>query len=98
MSPAADPRGAATRRDRAWRDRAACRTADPDLFFPDPSDADTAAYTIATWCAPCPVREDCLTAALALPRLDGIWGGLTPADRRHRQRRSRPPAPQNGVS
>jgi WhiB family transcriptional regulator, redox-sensing transcriptional regulator len=64
-----------------WADRAACRGADVDVFFPQgPSRA------ARTYCATCPVRVDCLAFAMARPDLRGIWGGLTAAQRENRRR------------
>ncbi len=72
-----------------WRDRAACRTADPELFFPDPTAGGGAAqkrYKQAkAICATCPVVAECLSWALtAAPAgMDyGVWGGLAPDERR----------------
>jgi WhiB family redox-sensing transcriptional regulator len=59
-----------------WRSRAACRGADPDLFFPLGSNREAIAI-----CAGCPVREDCLDEALEKGDL-GIRGGTTETERR----------------
>lgn len=40
-------------------------------------------------CADCPVRTECATYALHHRIDDGIWGGLTEANRRTLQRRAR---------
>lgn len=64
-----------------WRDLAACRTADPDLFFPDPSDTIASAAALAI-CHRCPVVEACLDDALRTGELFGIRGGLTAVQRR----------------
>ena len=68
---------------RTWRDRAACRTADPDLFFPvsaaSHAQADTARARAV--CASCPVRSRCLDFALTTRQAHGIWGGRTPEER-----------------
>lgn len=58
--------------------RAACRTADPEIFHPH-GGANRGALTKArAICADCPVRTDCLEYALAHPDTSrhGIWGGL----------------------
>jgi WhiB family redox-sensing transcriptional regulator len=79
--------------DRNWRDRAACRLVDPELFFPVGNDGP-ALVQIAeakAICARCPVVAQCLSFALvALP--EGIAGGLTVEERRTRRRASRSPA------
>ena len=65
-----------------WRRQAACRTEDPDLFFPDKTDTDARREAKAI-CAGCPVRVQCLQFALRHRGTQGIWGGTT-----HKQRRS----------
>jgi WhiB family redox-sensing transcriptional regulator len=69
-----------------WRQRAACRGLDPEIFYPATEDDAEAAKAI---CALCPVREACLEHALARRERDGVWGGLTERERRRilRQRR-----------
>lgn len=71
--------------ERPWAAYAACRTADPDLFFPADDDAARAAVTI---CRGCPVREECLDWALEVRVRYGVWGGTTERDRRRLVRRS----------
>jgi WhiB family redox-sensing transcriptional regulator len=69
-----------------WRNRAACRGIDPDVFFPvTEEDADEAKAI----CHVCPVREACLEFALAAREKEGVWGGATERERRRivRQRR-----------
>jgi len=66
-----------------WRD-AACRDADPELFFPD-GDTRSARARVKLAkliCRGCPVSATCLSWALASGQA-GIWGGLT-EDERHR--------------
>jgi len=49
-------------------------------------------------CEDCPVRRECLEAALADPELIGLWGGSTEAERREiRQRRMAQGAACNNV-
>jgi WhiB family redox-sensing transcriptional regulator len=65
-----------------WSARAACSTANPDLFFPEP---DTPAERVAEAkqiCAACPVRQACLEDAVRRGETDAICGGLTGAERR----------------
>ncbi|MHA6631886.1 WhiB family transcriptional regulator [Pseudonocardia sichuanensis] len=76
---------------RQWRDRAACRGTDPEVFFPaaqaGPALAEQVGRAKAV-CARCPVRPQCLEFALrALP--EGVAGGLTPDERRAHARRAR---------
>ncbi len=69
-----------------WRNRAACRGIDPDIFFPVTDEEAEAAKAI---CNVCPVREACLEFALAAREREGVWGGATERERRRivRQRR-----------
>ncbi|CAM5265622.1 Transcriptional regulator WhiB OS=Streptomyces fumanus OX=67302 GN=whiB PE=3 SV=1 [Streptomyces fumanus] len=81
-----------------WRDRAACRDEDPDLFFPD---GTTGPYLLQieqakNVCRRCPVAETCLRTALDAGTTDGIFGGLTHPERgalRRRATRRREPNP-----
>jgi WhiB family transcriptional regulator, redox-sensing transcriptional regulator len=70
----------------SWRDQAACRGLDPDIFYPSSDEDADVAKSI---CAMCPVREACLEYALANRERDGVWGGATERERRRmiRQRR-----------
>jgi len=68
-----------------WRHDAACRDADPELFFPDGDRAQV--KTAKLICRGCPVSATCLSWALASGQEAGIWGGLT-EDERHRLHRS----------
>jgi WhiB family redox-sensing transcriptional regulator len=74
----------------SWRERAACRDVDPDLFFP----IGTAGLTLVqideakAVCARCPVRERCLRWAMDVGQVEGIWGGTTESERRATRRRS----------
>ena len=72
-----------------WRDQAACRDTDPELFFPIGStgavlDEIDAAKAV---CQECPVRQPCLQFALETNQDTGIWGG-TSEDERRRLRRA----------
>jgi WhiB family redox-sensing transcriptional regulator len=80
------------RRDAAgidWRNYAACRNVDPDLFFP----LGTVGASLPQIeqakrvCATCPVSTACLRWALDSGDA-GVWGGTTEEERR-RHRRSR---------
>jgi WhiB family redox-sensing transcriptional regulator len=70
-----------------WRFRAACRDAPTDLFFPAADDQGSVARA-REFCRGCPVREECLAYAIINRQNEGIWGGLTPEERR-RLRRTR---------
>lgn len=69
---------------RDWRDYAACRDVDPELFFPvtapnTEAGQRQAAAALAV-CRSCRVRADCLNFALGA-REGGIWGGTTERER-----------------
>ena len=74
-----------------FRHRAACRSVDPEVFFPTAvagPEFETQVSVAKAVCAGCPVRSECLTWALAvLP--DGIAGGMTEHERRREQGRRR---------
>lgn len=64
--------------------RGACRTEDPELFYPvggskEVREQEQAAKQV---CARCPVREMCLQWALDTWQDDGVLGGLTEQERR----------------
>ena len=67
-----------------WRDQAACRHVDPDLFFP----VGTTGLTMhqvdeaKRICEACPSRTPCLAWALTHNVACGIWGGTTEDERR----------------
>jgi Transcription factor WhiB len=54
---------------------AACRSADPVLFFPEPGDTAAEAQALAV-CAGCPVRARCYARAVQNGERWGIWGGV----------------------
>lgn len=71
-----------------WVERAACRGADPAVFYPTATGpaSKTALAPIRDICASCPVAAECLDYALACEDLDpygghGIWAGLTGKER-----------------
>jgi WhiB family transcriptional regulator, redox-sensing transcriptional regulator len=67
-----------------WRDDAACRDADPELFFPIGT-AGPALRQIGETkriCRACPAQTQCLAWALDQGVTDGVWGGTTGDERR----------------
>jgi WhiB family redox-sensing transcriptional regulator len=72
---------------RDWRNYAACREIDSELFFPNPGDFVGAATARAV-CVRCPVMQACGNWALDRNEKAGVWGGLT-EDERERMRRNR---------
>jgi WhiB family redox-sensing transcriptional regulator len=73
----------------AWRERAACRGEDPDLFFPIGHSAEFAPEIekAKQICKGCPVRIACLQDALDVPHKHGIWGGTDEWERAVMRRR-----------
>lgn len=69
--------------EQEWRNRAACRDEDPDLFFPERGESIEAAKEI---CGRCPVRLDCLRYALKVGIHHGVWGGASERARRRMRR------------
>jgi WhiB family transcriptional regulator, redox-sensing transcriptional regulator len=62
-----------------WRELAACRGTDLNLFFPGRGES---AGPARRTCARCPVRRQCLEFAVSNRIVCGIWGGLTGPERR----------------
>jgi WhiB family redox-sensing transcriptional regulator len=71
--------------ERPWMVFAACRDADPSVFFPTTREGVDEALAI---CATCPVRSDCLDYAVEARERFGVWGGMTEKQRRRLLRRS----------
>lgn len=67
-----------------WHRAAACRHADPELFFPEGTagPALRQAEEAKRVCMACPVRADCLGWALRHGVDFGVWGGKDPEQRR----------------
>jgi WhiB family transcriptional regulator, redox-sensing transcriptional regulator len=85
------PLRAGRRKGAHWRDHAACRDVDPELFFPA-GNAGPALLQIAQAkpvCAACPARLPCLDWAMASHQEAGVWGGTSEDERRILQRRRR---------
>jgi WhiB family redox-sensing transcriptional regulator len=72
-----------------WRNRAACRTEDPDLFFPIGTSGPALMQTeqAKAVCRRCPVREPCLQWALDTGQSIGVWGGTSETERLALKRR-----------
>jgi WhiB family redox-sensing transcriptional regulator len=73
-----------------WRELAACRDYDPEMFFPTadertPKGAADLAEAKAV-CAVCPVRKACLTWAIEAGEDHGVWGGTSEDERRAMRR------------
>jgi WhiB family redox-sensing transcriptional regulator len=66
-----------------WRRLAACRSAEPDLFFPVSGRGWTRQVEQAkALCGGCPVRRQCLQYAISGDEAYGVWGGMTEDERR----------------
>ena len=67
------------RNERDWRDSAACKGMDPNIFFLKRNQGGKNAAAKAI-CAGCPVSDECLE--VGANELSGIWGGLSGRQRR----------------
>ncbi|WP_416531391.1 WhiB family transcriptional regulator [Streptomyces coelicoflavus] len=71
--------------DTSWHTRGACHGMDVEdadaVFFPGPRDHEEIAEA-KELCGWCPVRRECLDYALENVLKEGVWGGLTEAERR----------------
>jgi WhiB family redox-sensing transcriptional regulator len=67
-----------------WRERAACRDTDPDLFFPIGTTGPAIEQIDAAKavCRQCEVQAPCLEFALATNQEAGVWGGASEEERR----------------
>ena len=89
----------APRRGPDWHG-AACRDADPELFFPvgDAGPALVQLDRARQVCAGCAIRTACLEWALASGEVAGVWGGASEDERRAlRRMRHALPAPGPGL-
>jgi WhiB family redox-sensing transcriptional regulator len=66
----------------SWEEEARCVAYDPEIFFEGRTDRKAKAI-----CRGCPVRLECLAAALDDRIEYGIWGGLDERQRRSLLRR-----------
>jgi WhiB family redox-sensing transcriptional regulator len=66
-----------------WQETAACRSAEPDLFFPVSASAHNLSQVAAAKaiCDRCVARAQCLAYALSTRQVHGIWGGMTEEER-----------------
>lgn len=80
--PTPETPGTAPVRD--WRDTAACRDTDPDLFFPVGSTGLAAQQIIAAKavCEACASKALCLQFAIENNQDSGVWGGTSEEERR----------------
>lgn len=67
-----------------WRDSAACAESDPEIWFPKSSawSPGHPAWTVPRFiCQGCPVLAECRAWVDENPQPEGMFGGLTPAER-----------------
>ena len=64
----------------AWMRFAVCSQSAGDIWFPE-NNTSTNKFAKAI-CNSCPVQDECLDYALENKFNDGIWGGLTPNERK----------------
>ena len=71
-----------------WRDVAACRDTDPDLFFPVGSTGPAVDQieSAKRVCETCPAKQPCLEFALLTNQDSGVWGGTSEDERRKLRR------------
>ena len=70
--------------DDEWRDHAACRDTNPDLFFPvgTTGPAIEQIDQAKAVCRECPSQSPCLEFALMTNQDSGVWGGTSEEERR----------------
>jgi len=76
---------------KTWRNSAACRDTEPDLFFPVGQTGPAIAHIASARavCMTCAVSKECLEYALMTNQDAGIWGGTTEDERRKIRRERR---------
>ena len=72
--------------ERDWRELALCAQVDPELWFPESGQPNGKAKLVCSWCD---VKVECLAFALRANEQYGVWGGLSPDERRRLRRRQR---------
>jgi WhiB family transcriptional regulator, redox-sensing transcriptional regulator len=76
-----------------WGSEAECRDKDVSIFFPERDGPNSPNHTrgdikkAKRICGRCEVRESCLVYALETGQRYGVWGGLTPNERKALRRR-----------
>ena len=81
--------GAIPELDRAddWRDFAACRNEDPEVFFAEGKKSRAEVVHAQSVCHGCPVRIQCGEYALQAGEYWGVWGGMSQNQLRQKRRR-----------
>ena len=65
--------------DLDWQTSAACLGLDSDIFYVKLGVNANRAKAVCAFCA---VKKECLDFALSIGENRGVWGGLTPKERR----------------
>lgn len=68
-------------------DEGACTTSPVELFFAEGGRAPGDYSRARALCAVCPVVQECLDYALMTAETAGMWGGMSPSERRAERRR-----------
>ena len=79
-------------KNKEWREQANCLTADPEIFFPDEKlfgveNNRELTKSAKQKCVKCVAKLACYNFAVNTGQNDGIWGGMTEAQRRALRRR-----------
>lgn len=75
--------------DLRWQEQAQCSGSDTETFYHDTWEKRREELVLLKkMCSHCPVAAECLDYALQTNEAYGIWGGLTPAERRLVRRRA----------
>lgn len=70
-----------------WREGALCAQSWPDAWFPEHGGHVKDSVRAVATCFACPVRAQCLEYAVEHAVDEGIWGGLTPGQRKRLKRK-----------
>jgi len=71
-----------------WRDKAACRGVDTEVFMPDGRRyfSQKKKREALSYCTVCPVKQDCLEFAFEHDIKIGFYGGMDGDERRYAKR------------
>lgn len=59
-----------------------CQTTDPEIWFGYNEEKSAYYKTAKKFCSMCPVQTACAEYALVAGEPEGVWGGLTPNERK----------------
>jgi hypothetical protein len=63
-----------------WRSEAKCKSVDTQSFYD--TEESVMKKQAAKYCPSCPVQNQCLYTAIVIHEKHGVWGGLTPKQRK----------------